>query len=225
MAKKKKKRVFKVKNIIILLSIILGIAFLIYYALILPIKNIYISGNEFVSDNEIMTLSTLDKYPSFLLTKSSDIKKKIEKNPYIQSVKVKKKLGNIIELKIQEKMPICLIGEQVLLENGSTLNNTYNLSDIPTLTNDIEDKKTKEKFAKKFATVDRNILRQISEIEYQPVEVDKERFLLYMNDGNLVYISLTKISNLNKYNQIKDKLENHLAIIYLDSGNYAEMRK
>ncbi len=225
MAKKKKKRVFKVKNIIILLSIILGIAFLIYYALILPIKNIYISGNEFVSDNEIMTLSTLDKYPSFLLTKSSDIKKKIEKNPYIQSVKVKKKLGNIIELKIQEKMPICLIGEQVLLENGSTLNNTYNLSDIPTLTNDIEDKKTKEKFAKRFATVDRNILRQISEIEYQPVEVDKERFLLYMNDGNLVYISLTKISNLNKYNQIKDKLENHLATIYLDSGNYAEMRK
>lgn len=225
MAKKKKKRVFKVKNIIILLSIILGIAFLIYYALILPVKNIYISGNEFVSDNEIMTLSTLDKYPSFLLTKSSDIKKKIEKNPYIQSVKVKKKLGNIIELKIQEKMPICLIGEQVLLENGSTLNNTYNLSDIPTLTNDIEDKKTKEKFAKRFATVDRNILRQISEIEYQPVEVDKERFLLYMNDGNLVYISLTKISNLNKYNQIKDKLENHLATIYLDSGNYAEMRK
>ena len=225
MAKKKKKRVFKVKNIIILLSIILGIAFLIYYALILPIKNIYISGNEFVSDNEIMTLSTLDKYPSFLLTKSSDIKKKIEKNPYIQSVKVKKKLGNIIELKIQEKMSICLIGEQVLLENGSTLNNTYNLSDIPTLTNDIEDKKTKEKFAKRFATVDRNILRQISEIEYQPVEVDKERFLLYMNDGNLVYISLTKISNLNKYNQIKDKLENHLATIYLDSGNYAEMRK
>lgn len=225
MAKKKKKRVFKVKNIIILLSIILGIAFLIYYALILPIKNIYISGNEFVSDNEIMTLSTLDKYPSFLLTKSSDIKKKIEKNPYIQSVKVKKKLGNIIELKIQEKMPICLIGEQVLLENGSTLNNTYNLSDIPTLTNDIEDKKTKEKFAKRFATVDRNILRQISEIEYQPVEVDKERFLLYMNDGNLVYISLTKISNLNKYNQIKDKLENHLGIIYLDSGNYVEIRK
>lgn len=225
MAKKKKKRVFKVKNIIILLSIILGIAFLIYYALILPVKNIYISGNEFVSDNEIMTLSTLDKYPSFLLTKSNDIKKKIEKNPYIQSVKVKKKLGNIIELKIQEKRPICLISEQVLLENGSTLNNTYNLSDIPTLTNDIEDKKTKEKFAKRFATVDRNILRQISEIEYQPVEVDKERFLLYMNDGNLVYISLTKISNLNKYNQIKDKLENHLATIYLDSGNYAEMRK
>lgn len=225
MAKKKKKRVFKIKNILILLGIVLGITSIIYYALIMPIKNIYIDGNNILSDNEIIELSSLSNYPSFLLTKSTDIKNKLKSNPYIENVKIKKKLGNIIELHIKEYTPICINANQLILSNGNKLDNTYNLSDIPTLTNEIEDKKIYQKFVKKFTIIDKNILRQISEIEYQPVEVDKERFLLYMNDGNLVYITLTKINTLNKYNQIKDKLENHLGIIYLDSGNYVEIRK
>lgn len=225
MAKKKKKRVLKVKNILILVLIILIIISIIYYALIMPIKNIYIDGNNILSDNEIIELSSLSNYPSFLLTKSTDIKNKLKSNPYIENVKIKKKLGNIIELHIKEYTPICINANQLILSNGNKLDNTYNLSDIPTLTNEIEDKKIYQKFVKKFTIIDKNILRQISEIEYQPVEVDKERFLLYMNDGNLVYITLTKINTLNKYNQIKDKLENRLGIIYLDSGNYVEIRK
>ena len=225
MAKKKKTRVLKVKNILILVLIILIIISIIYYALIMPIKNIYIDGNNILSDNEIIELSSLSNYPSFLLTKSTDIKNKLKSNPYIENVKIKKKLGNIIELHIKEYTPICINANQLILSNGNKLDNTYNLSDIPTLTNEIEDKKIYQKFVKKFTIIDKNILRQISEIEYQPVEVDKERFLLYMNDGNLVYITLTKINTLNKYNQIKDKLENHLGIIYLDSGNYVEIRK
>ena len=189
----------------------------------MPIKNIYIDGNNILSDNEIIELSSLSNYPSFLLTKSTDIKNKLKSNPYIENVKIKKKLGNIIELHIKEYTPICINANQLILSNGNKLDNTYNLSDIPTLTNEIEDKKIYQKFVKKFTIIDKNILRQISEIEYQPVEVDKERFLLYMNDGNLVYITLTKINTLNKYNQIKDKLENHLGIIYLDSGNYVDI--
>ena len=205
MAKKKKKRVLKVKNILILVLIILIIISIIYYALIMPIKNIYIDGNNILSDNEIIELSSLSNYPSFLLTKSTDIKNKLKSIPYIENVKIKKKLGNIIELHIKEYTPICINANQLILSNGNKLDNTYNLSDIPTLTNEIEDKKIYQKFVKKFTIIDKNILRQISEIEYQPVEVDKERFLLYMNDGNLVYITLTKINTLNKYNQIKDK--------------------
>ena len=92
MAKKKKKRVWKIKNILILLGIVLGLTALIYYALIMPIKNIYIKGNSILSDNEIIELSSLANYPSFLLTKSTEIKSKLKQNPYIEQVKVKKKL-------------------------------------------------------------------------------------------------------------------------------------
>ena len=42
-----------------------------------------------------------------------------------------------------------------------------------------------------------------------------------MSDKNKVYITLTKIEKMNKYNKIKDALEGNSGIIYLDSGNYA----
>ena len=72
--------------------------------------------------------------------------------------------------------------------------------------------------------VDREILRQVSEIEYTPTSVDDERFLLYMNDGNLVYVTLTKIDKLNRYNDIRDKIGDKTGTIYLDAGNYMEIK-
>ena len=65
---------------------------------------------------------------------------------------------------------------------------------------------------------------EISEIEYSPVNVDEDRFLLYMDDGNFVYVTLTKIEKMNKYNDIKDELMGKRGIIYLDSGDYVELK-
>ena len=79
-------------------------------------------------------------------------------------------------------------------------------------------------FCKYFALIDNSIISKISQIEYKPNNVDKMRFLLYMNDGNSVYITLTKIEKINKYNSIKDQLGNNLGILYLDSGDYYEIK-
>ena len=46
----------------------------------------------------------------------------------------------------------------------------------------------------------------------------------YMDDGNLVYITLTRIDKLNKYNKIKNKISGKTGIIYLDSGDYVELK-
>lgn len=226
--KKKKKKVvkIKVKNVIILLSILLAIIGLFYYALTMPVKNIYIKGNEIITDYEIMKQTSLDTYPSFILTKKSYLKNTLLKNSYIKDAKVTKKLGNIINLDITEYQRIALTTDnKIILSNGAILENSYNLSDIPILINGINTKEIHLDFALKFSKVDKNILRQISQIEYSPVEVDAERFLLYMNDGNLVYITLTKIEKLNKYNGIKDKLNDKKGIIYIDSGDYVELKK
>ena len=45
-----------------------------------------------------------------------------------------------------------------------------------------------------------------------------------MNDGNYVYITLTKIKRLNKYGEIKEELQGKNGIVYLDSGNYIEIK-
>lgn len=225
MAKKKKKRVIKIKNVCILLGILLLLIGLGYYIFTMPIKNIYIKGNEIISDNEIIKSTNLYNYPSFLLTKKSQLKKNINKNQYIKSINISKKLGNIIEIKIEEYKPIAINKEEnIIIETGKTLENIYNLTDVPILINEISNQEIYNDFTNKFSKINTNILRQISQIEYSPVEVDEDRFLLYMNDSNLVYITLTKIDKLNKYNKIKDVLEGKNGIIYLDSGNYVELK-
>ena len=45
-----------------------------------------------------------------------------------------------------------------------------------------------------------------------------------MTDSNYVYITLSKIDKVNKYNSIVQKLENKKGIIYLDSGDYVEIK-
>ena len=135
MAKKKKKRVFKVKNIIILLFVFLGIVFLIYYGLTMPVKNVYISGNEILSDDKIMKISDLYEYPSFLLTSSRDISKNILNDPYVKGVKIHKKFGNVVEIVIQEYRVVCSFGNKILLENGRFLENSYSVMDVPLLIN------------------------------------------------------------------------------------------
>lgn len=224
MAKGKKRRVFKVKNILLLLFLFLGVVGLVYYGVTMPVKNVYIKGNYILSDGEIMKISALDKYPSFLLTSSKSIRDKIIKNSYVKDVKIFKKFGNVIEVNILEYSAVFSFEDKIILSNGKIIPNTYNLSDVPILLNMIDDSSLLKRTAIKFGGVDANVLRQISEVEYQPVEVDEDRFLLYMNDGNLVYITLTKINKINKYNQIRDKLDGHMGIVYLDAGDYVELK-
>ena len=46
-----------------------------------------------------------------------------------------------------------------------------------------------------------------------------------MNDGNQVYITLNKIKEFNNYFKIKKELGKHKGILYLDSGNYFEIKE
>ncbi|MBQ6494909.1 MAG: FtsQ-type POTRA domain-containing protein [Bacilli bacterium] len=223
--KRKKRRKLKIKNIMILLLILTTIGICIYYFVTMPIKNIYLKGNNIIPDNIIIEDSNINNYPSFLLTSNYEIEKRLKKNKYIEKVKVSKKIGNIIEIKITEYKPIAIIEKdnKIVLSSGEIVDNKYNIVDSPILTNTV-DKNVYNEFINKFSKIENNILRQISQIEYNPTNVDKKRFLLYMNDSNMVYITLTKIEKINKYNKIKDKIGTKTGIIYLDSGNYIELK-
>ena len=223
--KKKKKRVLKIKNILIFFIVILIIGLTVYYAFKMPIKNIYISGNDILSDDVIINESKLVYYPSFLLTSSRDVVNILKKDDYIRDVSVGKKLGNVIDIKVLEYKPIAIFSSdnKLILSSGKIVNNVYNVSDVPVLNNNVDSKIFSE-FVKRFGQVDSNILRQVSQIEYSPVSVDKMRFLLYMDDGNSVYITLTKIKKLDKYNKIRDKMGNKKGIIYLESGDYVDVK-
>ena len=216
-----KKRI-NLKKLIISLLIIICILLVVDYMIHKPIKNIYITGNSIVSDKEIIKLAKLDNYPPYINTYMIDIKKNLLKNKYIENVQIKRTKFSKIYLDIEEYKPICIYDDKLVLSSKEKVDNVYNIDYIPYITNNIDS--IYDKFVTKFSQVDPSILLKVSHIEYTPNEVDNERFLLYMVDSNYVYITLSKIEKINKYNSIVSKLENKKGIIYLDSGDYVEIK-
>ena len=220
---KVKKRKLKLKRIffcLIFLGLLIGSFYLVKK---IPITNIYIIGNNIVPDKEIISTAGIDNYPSFIGVSKKNIIKKLEKNSYIKEVKVEKKLLSKIYIYVNENKMVSLYNNKILLDNNTEVENTYNIHNVPILISDISS--IRDKYIKSISKVNDDILLKISQIEYTPNGVDKERFTLYMNDGNLVYITLGKITKINKYNSIYSELEGKKGIIYLDSGDYIEVKE
>ena len=220
----KKKKKNKKKIILKILIIIIILGSLIFYFKNMKIKNIYVIGNNNLKDQEIIELAGINKYPNLFQISSRKIEKKIKLNPLIDSVKVKKTFLGKITINIKEYNLLLKneIDNTIYLDNGQKITNDINIIGLPTLTNDV-DKDILNNFLKKLNTINKDILSKISEITYSPNEYDKDLFLFLMNDGNYVYITTTRLDNINKYENVLLELEGKKGIIYLDSGNHFEI--
>ena len=220
----KKKKKNKKKIILKILIIIIILGSLIFYFKNMKIKNIYVTGNNNLKDQEIIELAGINNYPNLFQTSSRKIEKKIKLNPLIDSVKVKKTFLGKITINIKEHNLLLKneIDNTIYLDNGQKITNDINIIGLPTLTNDV-DKDILNDFLKKLNTINKDILSKISEITYSPNEYDKDLFLFLMNDGNYVYITTTRLDNINKYENVLLELEGKKGIIYLDSGNHFEI--
>ncbi len=220
----KKKKKNKKKIILKILIIIIILGSLIFYFKNMKIKNIYVTGNNTLKDQEIIELAGINNYPNLFQISSRKIEKKIKLNPLIDSVKVKKTFLGKITINIKEYNLLLKneIDNTIYLDNGQKITNDINIIGLPTLTNEV-DKDILNNFLKKLNTINKDILSKISEITYSPNEYDKDLFLFLMNDGNYVYITTTRLDNINKYENVLLELEGKKGIIYLDSGNHFEI--
>ena len=209
----------KIVNILIVLLLLYMIGFYTYKVVVSPINNIFVVGNKYLTDQEIIDIAGIRNYPSFILTTKYNIKKKLLKNDLIDEVKIKKSFGRILTIELKESSPLFIYNDKVMLSNSKQIDNKdYKL---PTITNYVEED-ILNKLIEKYQNVDDEIKIMISEIEYVPNDIDKERFIITMNDGNYVYITLYKITSINEYIKIVSTLNNKKGILYLDSGNYFE---
>ena len=221
MAKKVKKKIrIRILPIIIIIFIFTLLSGSVYLLSLIPIKNIYISGNNYLKDQEIIELAKIENYPSFLKTRTKDMKKNIKKSPYVKSVAIKKKILGIVEIQIEEYNILFRKEEnnKIVLEDREELIDNEKFQ-VPILLNYIPDTKY-DSFIKGMNQVTPSIKNQISEIRYYPNTQDEDRFLLYMNDGNYVYLTLTKFKQINYYEDVLEKLDGKKGILYLDSGNH-----
>ncbi len=229
MAKKvvKKTRI-KLFNLLLVLLILTGLFFGVKFLFQIPIQNIIIVGNQYLEDDYILNLTDIGDYPSFLLTPIHSNEEKISKSNYIDSCKIRKKWGFLLEIEINENRALFydMNQEKFVFNNGESVekDDISRSFRVPRLLNYVPDKKFK-KFLKGMGNIKNDILSKISDIEYQPNDYDKDRFLLYMDDGNMVYLTLTKFKMINQYNNVLSQLENHKGILYLDSGNHFQIKE
>ena len=224
MARKvKKKRKLKVRKlftvIFIFTLILLGLAFLTD----VKINNIIVKGNNLYSDWEIIKMAKLDDYPSSLKTLSRNIEKNLEKDNYINEVNVERPSLTKVVINVKENLPLFYylpIDKTILTDKSETKDNFP----VPTVINYIPNK-VYSKFLKAISSVDYDIVKRISEIKYDPNEVDEGRFFLTMNDGNRVYLTLNKFTKIDNYLDIIKEFDNKKGILYLDSGEYFEVKE
>lgn len=218
--KKKKKRKINVKRVFLLLLIILILSLVIYVVSLLKVKTYYVYNNRYLTDEEVLDILKLDNKSSFLLANTLTEKAIINKSKRIKDVKIKKTLSLEIKVYVTEYKILYYDNENncSVLEGGEHIN--YKDDNSPVLINKVEDKEVYKKFINKMNKVDNTILDVISEIKYVPNGIDKERFLFSMNDGNYVYVTISKLTKINEYRSVIDSVEDKKGILYLDYGNY-----
>lgn len=190
----------------------------------LPIHNIIVTGNHYLTDQEIIETAGIEKYPSFIRSYFSPLKENLEKNPWVKKAKIKRKSFGVVEIQIEEKEPLFekVENQVIVLSDGTEIPSTSLESPVLGLLNYVPDTKY-DTFVKQMGKIDTSIRYLISEITYLPNEQDKDRFLLYMSDGNYVYLTLTKFQNINYYEQVLEQLAGRKGILYLDSGNHFQI--
>ena len=117
--------------------------------------------------------------------------------------------------------------DKIVLSNEKEIEFSQKYLGIPTLLNYVPSDIYKD-LIKGLNYINDDVLRIISEIEYSPSKtqdgevIDDNRFMLRMNDTNLVYMNTINIKKLNRYMEITSTViatnsEKH-GVLYLDSS-------
>ena len=221
-----KKRRIKLLPLFIVLLVIGGLSFGVYFFLHLPILNLIVENTTYLNDDYVLDLAGVKNYPSFWLSSTKDMEQVLKESPYITSVDVKREFFHVLVIDVKENEPLFInhTNQTVVFSDKEEVpvSEEVDLFRVPRLINYVPDNKY-DSFIEGMSNIERDILGKISDIEYQPNDYDKDRFLLYMDDGNMVYLTLTKFDMINYYNDVLSQLENRKGILYLDSGNHFQI--
>lgn len=220
MAKVVKKRKIKYKNVFLFILFIILMVVGLFTIASLPITNIYIEGNSFLSDQEIIDEAGLRNYPKIYEVSSRHIQKKLEKNVYVTYADVKRShFFRQITITVSENIPLVYYAynDVTLLKDATEVKDKY---DLPTLINQVPEDILKE-LLEELSLLDNDVLIRISELQYEPT-VDPKLFHLVMTDGNDVYVNFKNFTKLNDYIDMVQKFDKNKGTLHLDIGNYLE---
>ena len=219
----KKKRRLKLKRVFLLVLVTILLVFACHFAFKINVSKVQVIGNVNVLENKIIHISGLSEPTSFFGLNEKKVCDKVLTEPLIASCKITKKIDLKVIIEVSENYPLFYYNDthSLILSNGKEYDaaNTYG---VPNLINYVP-KNILDSFANGLNTINSDIIRSVSEIEYTPslnsdgTYIDDERFMLAMKDTNIVYINIKNIDILNSYNKIYASNGDKKGIYNLDS--------
>ena len=102
--KKKSKKSNKIKILIIFVFIII-LTVLFFSSNIFNIQTIEVEENNRISDDKIISLSTIELYTNIFKFNKKDVIKNIKENAYIEDVRIQRTLPSTVKITVEEREP------------------------------------------------------------------------------------------------------------------------
>ena len=103
-SKKNKKKNSKILKWLFLFILIILAITLFLLSPLFNIKEIKVTNNNKVSNEEVIKLSELKTEENIFKTSNKKINNRLKTNPYIESVKIKRNLNGVLELNVKERV-------------------------------------------------------------------------------------------------------------------------
>jgi len=196
------------------------------------VNKVVVNGNNVVSVEDVQQLSNIDNETNIWMLQKRKTMNNISEHPLIDTVKMKRVLPQTVELTVTEHEIIGYTMEKgkyyPILIDGSVLKDfpmEYR-GDRPFILN-FDEQAYMEMIATQLSELPEHVLKLISEVSWEPTKNNKNKILLYMNDGFVVDATLRDFSEkMKNYPSIIAQLDpKEKGIVHMGVGIYFEKFK
>ncbi len=206
--KKSYKIVKRVLKLVLLLGIVIAVGIFFMTTPLFNLSKIQVKGNEQIPQETIESLSGLVLEQNLFQFNKKVVAEKIKENPYIDSVQIKRKLPNVVEIQVKERHTkyMILLGNAYLYMNrqGYFLELSENAKEVPII--------------KGIHTSQENLVpsSRLDQTDLEKLEI--VNIIMKEAINNELEDSVTSIDMTNKNNYILS-LEQEGKIAYLGEGS------
>lgn len=193
------------------------------------VRTIHVTGNISMNEEEVIKQSKLTDSTNIWTINKTKIKENMKENAIVKSVEVDRKLPWTVKIQIEEYARVGYIKDEgffyPILGNGKTLTTQQKTlhGDAPLLINFTDDAYL-QKMTKELELLPEDIFNLISEVHWKPTDKNKNKIILYMNDGFIVEGTTRGFADkMQVYPSIVSQIEaGSKGIIHIGVGAYFE---
>ena len=215
---------------ILIVSSLLALSSLYFITPLSTIKNIVVSGNGRVSQEEVIKNTQIDNRDYTLTTflnRSKHAKKLTKANPWIEKAEILYQFPATFTIKIKEYKVIAYEASSgniyPVISNGSLINKPVKKENLPEnyLRFNLSDKAKVKKLVQELEGVSETIINNIQTVDLTPSKATKDLLTLTMRDGHKILVPLSDIhKKLPHYSRIQSLLTEP-SIVDMEAGIFS----